>query len=239
MSASSLIPDSTTDERLDAIESFIQLYLGPRKPEYGSSDQDLEQIEMPRVLHRFFRFAGRWPGQRVDSSYANRFCAQDILCSVVAKGFAPGLEYVDGRLVFVFENQGVWIASTERSGDDPPVWISVDCSRREKVRVWKKLERPLSHFLVSFVLQELLFGSVYSAVAPNALDVARNAGLTVEPIWIQGEYGHGEYRPSYYWVAGKFLFRQEPKDLEVNDWFGCNDLDSFRTLSSIGLPATI
>jgi hypothetical protein len=54
--------------------------------------------------------------------------------------------------------------------------------------VWRRLDKPLSHFLVSFVLQELMFGSELLAVAPGALEKFEGAGLPVEPVSIRGEY---------------------------------------------------
>jgi hypothetical protein len=48
--------------------------------------------------------------------------------------------------------------------------------------------RLLSHFLVSFVLQELMFGSELLAAAPGVLETLEGAGLPVEPVWIKGEY---------------------------------------------------
>src|SRR5271156_6834826 len=105
-----LIPDSTTDERLAELEQFLQRYLGPRRPEFGASKDEVRSIEMPAPLQRFFRFAGRWPGHNPLTPYANRFCMQDTLCAISSNGYAPTLQFMDNLLVFVWENQGVWVA---------------------------------------------------------------------------------------------------------------------------------
>src|SRR5215470_13514893 len=159
-----LISDSTTDARMSGLESFLERYLGPRRPEFGASADELRSIEMPAPLHRFFSFAGRWPGHNPQTPFVNRFCIQDSLCLIAKKQgtqdrWLPMLQYVDNRLVFVWENQGVWVAATEPAGDDPPVWITEDRLNRETQRAWRRLKKPLSHFLVSFVLQEVMFGS--------------------------------------------------------------------------------
>jgi hypothetical protein len=154
-----IIPDTNTDARMTALEQFLQRYLGPRRPEFGEPENELQSTEMPAPLRRFFRFAGRWPGHNPRTPYANRFCIQDTLGAIRKKEHAPALQLIDNLLVFVWENQGVWVAATKQTGADPPVWISENCSHRDAVREWRQLETPLSHFLVSFVLQELMFGS--------------------------------------------------------------------------------
>ena len=55
------------------------------------------------------------------------------------------------------------------------MWLTEDCSHRETREIWRQLENPLSHFLVSFVLQEVLFGSEIVAAARGA-DKARESG---------------------------------------------------------------
>jgi hypothetical protein len=161
---------------------------------------------------------------------------QDMLCSIKPNQWAPTLRYMDGRLVFVWENQGVWVAATERSGADPPVWISEKCSHREPVRLWRQLERPLSHFLVSFVLQELMFGAKIVAVAQGALERFEQAGLPIEPVWIGGEYVWGDDRPSYFLAGERFLVRRALNEADGEDWYGCNDEAGGKVLESLGLP---
>jgi len=199
---------------MSGLEHFLQRYLGPRRPEFGASADEVRSIEMPDPLQRFFSFAGRWPGHNPRTPFVNRFCMQDMLCAIARNQWAPMLQHLDSRLVFVWENQGVWVAATERAGDDPPVWITEECSHRETKQVWRRLEKPLSHFLVSFVLQELMFGSELLAVAPGALEKFEGAGLPVEPVWIRGEYAWGIDRPSYFLVGERFLVCRAPDDAD-------------------------
>src|SRR5215813_6449849 len=233
------IPDTNTDARMTALEQFLQRYLGPRLPEFGEPENELQSTVMPDPLRRFFRFAGRWPGHNPRTPYANRFCMQDKLGVIRKKEYAPALELMDNLLVFVWENQGVWVAATERTGADPPVWISENCSHRDAVKEWRQLEKPLSHFLVSFVLQELMFGSEIRAVAPNAREKFEGAGLPVEPVWIRGEYAWGFDGPSYFLVGERFLVRRAPDEADGEDWYGCKDGMGEGALRSLGLPTTI
>jgi hypothetical protein len=234
-----LIGDSTTDARMSGLEHFLQRYLGPRRPEFGVSAKELRSNEMPVPLQRFFSFAGRWPGHNPRTPFMNRFCMQDTLCSIGENQWAPTLQTMDNRLVFVWENQGVWVAATDRAGDDPPVWITEECSHRGTRQVWRQLQKPLSHFLVSFVLQELMFGSELLAVAPGALEKFENAGLSVEPVWIRGEYVWDNHWASYFLVGERFLVRRDPDLADGEDWYGCNDTEGAGVLGSLGLPTQI
>ena len=146
------------------------------------------------------------------------------------------MQVMDDRLVFVWENQGVWVAATESAGVDPPVWITEECSHRDARQVWRQLENPLSHFLVSFSLQEMMFGSELVAVAPGAFERFETAGLSVEPVWIMGEYAWELARPSYFLVGERFLVRRAPDEADGDDWYGCNDEVGAEVLDSLGLP---
>lgn len=234
-----LIRDSTADARMSGLEHFLQRYLGSRRPEFGASAEEVQSIEMPDPLKRFFSFAGRWPGHNPEGPYVNRFCMQDKLAAFVENRWAPTLQYLDNRLAFVWENQGVWVAATERAGSDPPVWITEEASHRETQQVWRRLEKPLSHFLVSFVLLELMFGSELVAVAPGALEKLEGAGLPVEPVWIRGEYAWEIDRPSYYLVGERFLVRRAPNEADGDDWYGSQDKESAGLLRSLSLPTQI
>jgi hypothetical protein len=234
-----LIDDANTDARMSGLEHFLQRYLGPRQPEYGVSADELRSIEMPAPLQRFFSFAGRWPGHNPQTPFVNRFYGLDMLGAIAENQRVPTLQNMDNRLVFVWEAQSVWVAATERVGDDPPVWVTEDSSHREARRVWRRLEKPLSHFLVSFVLQELVFGSELLAAAPGALEKFESAGLRVEPVWIRGEYAWDIDRPSYFLVGERLLVRRAPDEADGDDWYGCKVGTGAGLLRSLDLPTQL
>lgn len=231
-----LIQDINADVRMSGLEGFLQRFLGPRCPEFGCEEAEVERVKMPRPLDRFFRFAGRWPGHNPAAPYANRFCMQDSLCAIRKNSYASALEVMDGRLVFVHENQGVWVASTEQFGEDPPVWISEDCSHRESVRKWRQLERPLSHFLVSFTLQEVMFGSRIVSTATGTLKIFAESQIPIEPVWMNGEYAWGIDRPSYFLVGNSILVRQAINEGDGVEWYGCSRREGEEILIAVGLP---
>ena len=234
-----LIPDTNAADRLDALEQFIERLLGQRLPEFGATEAELQSVQLPDPLRRFFRFAGRWPGHNPETPFANRFCMQDTLCAIKENGYAPTFEILDSRVVFVWENQGVWVAATEESGADPPVWISEDCSHRESCRKWKRLDKPLSHFLVSFALQELMFGSETLGVATNTLSTFQDAGVATTPVWLEGEYVWDDARPSYFLASDCILIRVAPDQADGDDWYGCSTAEGKAVLLSLSLPVEI
>jgi hypothetical protein len=195
---------------------------------------------MPAPLQRLLSFAGRWPGRSYlsRSPLANRFSAQDQLCTPRAVEDVQPLQFLGDRLVFVWENQCAWIAATERDGADAPVWISENYYRGGQEVSWRQLKMPLSHFLVSFVLQELVLGSEIVALADGALERFAEAGVKIESVWPNGEYTH-PFRPSYFLAAGRFLIRRAPEHGDGSDWYGCNSAAGEEELKSLGLPAAI
>src|SRR4051812_23583997 len=112
-----LIPDTTPDARLDALKQFLEFWLGPWLPEYGEPSENLERLDLPDPLRRFLAFAGRWPPVDLPR-HPNRFCIQDALSTVGHTAYLPRLHTLDGRLIFVTENQGVWEAGTCETGSD-------------------------------------------------------------------------------------------------------------------------
>jgi hypothetical protein len=231
-----IITDLNTGARMAGLQEFLEVYLGPWRPEFGAPEDDVRSIDMPAPLQCFFRFAGRWPGHNPRTPFESRFCMQDTLCAIRPKQYAPDLQFMDDLLVFVWENQGVWVAATERSGSDPPVWISEDCSHRNEVKKWRRLQNPLSHFLVSFALQEVMLGSELLAVAPGALAIFEEVGARIQPVWIKGEYTWDIDRPSFFLIDDRFLLRHAPDVANGDDWHGCNDTERAEMLTSLGLP---
>lgn len=232
---SQLIPDTDAAARMAGLEQFLEHFLGPRRAEYGASEKDLQSLQLPAPLQRFFRFAGRWPGHNPETPYENRFCAQDELCAIHPRQYSSPLRILDNRLVFVMECQGCWAAATETVGEDPPVWISEDCSHRGDRVVWRQLEMPLSHFLVSFVLEQLLFGAEAGGVDENARERFQEAGLTLTPLWINGEYANDYVRPSYYLIDEQILLRRALEEADGDDWYSCKDESGKQRLIALGL----
>jgi hypothetical protein len=232
------IADSSTDARLSGLEAFLEFWFGPRRPEYGEPADVLATIELPAALRRFYGFGGRWPPP--DLRYAtNRFRFQDRFLPLQRCDW--GNAYRAGPyFVFVAENQGVWEVATLAHGEDPRVWVSEDCSHRTPHPRWRPLAEPLSHFLVTFVLQECIFGAEERACVENALAVFENAGCAIEPIWMNGEFAWPDVRHSYLLIDNKILVRRDTGDVALADhWYGYNDPAAGELLCRLNLPTTL
>lgn len=193
-----LIGAPTAAERMDALCEFIEFWLGPRREEYGVPDHELDTYSLPMPLRRLYQFAGRWPGfHGQESNFAVcAFSRQDSLRSL------ERLEITDeGRIAFLDENQGNWECSTLVQGDDPPVWCNGDFFDDEggPHEGDKQACDSLSKFLVTFVLQEITFGSRVT-LGDDALTEqfeAKNAKAI--PVWEHGPYVSGSESCFYLW----------------------------------------
>ena len=170
-------------ERMDQLERFIEFWVGPRKLEFGEPEDALARIGLPGPLARLYRFAGRWKpdGWSKDPRFPpHMFCAQDELIELAK--LAPTTE---GRLPFISENQNVWTCATDLLQDDPPVWIRENYESHPE---WNLSCNSLSKFLISFCLQELLFGSRFTLGGELELETIKPLLDRAEPIWLNGPY---------------------------------------------------
>ena len=124
---------------LEILERFTRFWAYTLKDDeaYGVSDERLALVELPKPLRTLYRFAG---------SLENIFSHQDRLVPFEC------LQTDNGKLIFVWENQGVWSIATEMTGDDPNVYIKEDGDDYEL------LDSSLARFIVTFCLHEMVFG---------------------------------------------------------------------------------
>lgn len=233
-----LIPDSSADARLCGLERFVEFWVGPRRPEYGVATEILAATELPDPLRRLYAFGGCWPPFRAPYT-ANRFSVQDHLL-VPGGGKFASAHRLGEYLVFVDENQNVWVAATLARGVDPKVFISENTSHRAANPKWIVLDHSLSHFLVTFMLQELIFGAQKCACADGALSEFRKAACKIEPVWVDAEFVWPEVKLSHYLINDRILIRNAVGNIEFGgDWYGYNDPSCVTLLNSLGLPSSL
>lgn len=207
-----LIEATSPKERMSALFEFVNLWAGPRQPEFGETAERLATHQLPVPLAQLYEFAGRWPrkGQTIGEGFRwHLFAEQDALLPL------DDLQLTEnGKLIFLSENQGVWDCRTLCEGDDPPVWC-----RGERVEngVWVSSEKSvcgsLSKFLVSFVLQELVLGSPTWADSERLEEHFLNDIENAIPVWLNGPYVDGPRHCIYLWnnvlvgdLAGSVFF---------------------------------
>jgi len=195
---------------MDELEKFIVFWLGSRSMDYGEPDSVIERVSLPYPLRRLYAFAGKWPPlYPIHTDQPNVFCVQDCLLPLGKLSVSE-----DGKLPFVVENQSCWTSSTLPYGDDPPVWVEGDFLPSSG---WHVVTESLSRFLVSFCLQELLFGSMLrdGATIPEHLSPMDPHRLT--PLWTAGPYVHEATEHTFYLLDDEILVG--PFGLE-NPWYG-------------------
>jgi hypothetical protein len=185
---------------LTILERFTRWWFAePPDDETGVSQERLQHVNIPTPLKRLYSFAGEWPGGTWESIFSH----QDHLCPFEC------LHERDGKIVFAWENQGVWIVATDFNGDDPPVYLSIDDGPFEQFC------DSLSRFLVTFCLHESVFGAeTLSPVADiTSINIA-NSKIPI-PIWLNAPYPNAStegYSLSFFLVDGCVL--------QMGNWCG-------------------
>jgi hypothetical protein len=170
---------------MDELEKFITFWLGPRKKKFGVPESALKKLQIPGPLRRLYAFAGRWKRPHPDVNEDTEiFSIQDHLRTPEQLKHTP-----DGKLIFLNENQGNWRCATLPEGDDPPVWVENVFGTYGQGE-WGLVTNSLSRFLVTFCLQELLFGSRICLHDKNLLRHFESANDEAVPLWVGGPYAH-------------------------------------------------
>ncbi|NGZ75679.1 hypothetical protein [Saccharibacillus alkalitolerans] len=207
-----LIPDN--EHTMERLKAFICKWAGPARPEYGFRREDIP-AELPAVLKDFYAFAGRWPNPSFGSG-------------VYPAGFGPKLLGVqdiwlepeevkrqDGRISFLLENQGNWSCEVDAGRDDSPVYSDAARLWDDKLEGSEIVCSSLPHFLTTFCLQELVFGSRYFGKLEGSLDPAVFRD-TLHPIWLDGHYVFQEPSHSFYLCGDNLLIMDYYSDV----WYG-------------------
>jgi len=96
-----------SDELMCALEAFIVHWLGEHNPEYGAKVEELEHLNIPSSLRKFYKFCYNWPEkEKTSTRNIGVFSKQNELVK-------PSLEYLKqaddnyGLMIIALENQGV------------------------------------------------------------------------------------------------------------------------------------
>ena len=138
-----LLGKPTLEQRLDALRGFAEFWHGPFEPKHGYSEAELADVTdltLPHSLHWWYRLGGKRNG--------------------VIDGFnhlVPPTELKvgdDGKLVFLWECQGVYAWMTEPESGDSIVW---GCASEEETA------RDEGMTISEFLIQACVFEGIYSA----------------------------------------------------------------------------
>jgi hypothetical protein len=205
------------------LERFIVFWLGPRRPEFGEPLAALERRRLPTPPRRLYAFAGRWTRQHPDVNEESPiFSIQEHLRPPDRLEFTA-----DGKLVFLDENQGNWTCATLPEGDDPPVWVQ-DVFGTYQQGPWGLVTDSLAGFLVTFCLQELLFGSRCCVADTRLAHLFKSSRHEAVPVWTNGRYPYWDNSFSFHLWHGSVLVGQVGGGL----WCGANDEVGVRFLAA-------
>ncbi len=185
---------------MSVLERFTRLwFFAPHGEDIGVSHERLQQVDIPTPLKRLYSFAGEWPGGVWESIFSH----QDHLSPF------EFLQEKNGKLVFAWENQGVWQMATEMTGEDPRVFIAVDDGP------FQLFCESLSQFLVTFCLHESVFGASSVSAVDDLASTNIAHGKIPIPLWMNAPYPTASDVPntvSFHLVDGCVL--------QMNPWCG-------------------
>jgi hypothetical protein len=113
------------------------------------------------------------------------------------------------RFSFIYENQGVWRVETRIDSEDPPVYS--DAPVQGNTILVFKVCSSLSHFLTTFCLQELAFGSrnlfvpSHESRADRPIPAQDLLLAELKPLWLNGLYAYGRPIHSFYLCDERIL----------------------------------
>lgn len=193
----------TPDDRMAALEEFLEWWLGPRRDDYGEPAEALDAVALPAPLRRLYAFAGRWPEPPSHLRRADNALRWPDWWVPLSE-----LRTDDGKLAFCYENQGCGRWGTLHEGADPPVWWDYD-QRGE----WALMPDRLSHFLVTYCLRTAARKARKQAHDPGLAAHYQSRRAAAVPLW-SGQYTTERIpgRPSepvrYFLLDGQILVEE-------------------------------
>ncbi|MCQ4087048.1 hypothetical protein [Saccharibacillus sp. JS10] len=223
-----LIPDNA--QTMERLKAFICKWAGPSRPEYGVRSDSLPS-DLPAVLKDFYTFAGNWPNPAYEAalqpngSRTKLFEAQD-------RWLEPQfLTRQNDRITFLLENEGQWSCEVNAGQNDSPVYSDAAMLWNDRLEESEIVCPSISHFLTTFCLQELVFGSRYFGKLEGGLDPALFRE-SLHPLWLDGYYVFKEPSHSFYVCGDNLLIMDYYSDV----WYGSLEEDA---LSLILDPSTV
>lgn len=217
----SMIPH---DDPIPALLKLIAEWVPDLQPQHRVSSAQIPAF-VPGPLRAIYELAGNYPVPfteqwRHPKWIAGLFGNQDRLLPI------DQLQVVSDRFRFIHENQGVWKCDTLANASDPPVFSD---SRAYEFRdnEFREVCPTLSHFLTTFCLQELVFGSQHLfCVDTEVNDPSDLVVDSLSKVWVKGLYVCGKPTHSFYLCNDK-LFVMET----CGYWLATNDEAQLKLIS--------
>lgn len=197
---------------IQSLKLFIEKWVGKWLPKYGMLENEVPDF-LPQPLREIYLYAGKWPNPRLDAGLY-LFQGQDILMDV------ENLERKNGRVFFLMENQSNWTCEVEEYNNESPIYCDAAEIWDENASGHEIVCKSLSHFLVTFCLQELVLSSNYVGTVDNNIKI-QEIIKSSEPLWLNGIYVSKEPTHSFYIYDNRLII------MDYNGlWYACNDEDT-------------
>jgi hypothetical protein len=214
----------SSDQPIPELTRLIALWV----PDLSAKHRIAEELIpgfVPPPLRAIYEFAGNYPISYDEQWRQPRwtpglFGPQDRLLP------PDQLDLAGDRFRFIIENQGCWLCETVGGHDDPPVYLDSLAGNGETGNT-KQICSSLSHFLTTFCLQELVFGSKYLiCVDREELQVQQLVSHELTEVWIDGIYVYEQPTHSFYLCDRGLLVMDMGSG---GKWLAFND-ESYRSL---------
>jgi len=206
----------TREAPIPGLLTLISEWVPDLQPRHRVVPADIPAF-VPAPLRAIYELAGNYPVPfteqwRRPNWIAGLFGNQDQLLPI------DQLEVVGERFRFIHENQGVWHCDTLANESDPPVYSD---SRAYEYgdNEFREVCPTLSHFLTTYCLQELVFGSQHLFCVDSEVEAPGDLVVgSLCDVWVKGLYVYGEPTHSFYLCNDK-LFVMETGGY----WLATND----------------
>lgn len=184
---------------------------------------------VPSPLRAIYELTGNWPvpyGEqwRAPEWTSGLFGTQDRLLPL------DQLEVRGDRFTFIHENQYVWTCETRILEEDPPVYSDA-ASFDGSGDGMREVCPSLAHFLTTFCLHELTFGSMnlYSTDA-NPAKPGDLVKAPIKELWTGGMYAYKGAKFSFYLCEGRLLIMNTGMGTDGDYWIAFNQDEDVRLL---------
>ncbi len=218
------------DRPIPALLDFIARWVPDLSPEHRVAPSSIQPF-VPPPLRAIYEIAGNYPvpysQQWLPPEWIpGLFGTQDHLLPL------DQLVVTGRRFTFIHENQGVWTCETITHEDEPPVFsdaYSFD-GRDEGMR---EVCPSLSHFLTTFCLRELVFGSQNLFwVDSEPAHASELVSGDLKPLWLDGMYVYRGASHSFFHCGGDMLLMNCDTASPGNWWLAYNKKEASRSLKT-------
>lgn len=217
-----------THDPIPALLDIVARWVPDLTEEHRVDSSQISEF-IPSPLHEVYRLTGNYPVPfteqwRHPKWIHGLFGPQDQLLPI------DQLELNGDRFRFIHENQGVWSCETLANESDPPVYSDATAyDHRYPEGTMRIVCSSLSHFLTTFCLQEIVFGSKHLLCVDSTVDTPSQlvTGQLVN-VWVNGWYVYEQPTHSFYLCDGSLFVMDTGGDY----WLAYNDNEAHSLINS-------